>query len=228
MDALDTKRMEMFISVGKNRLVFPLAAAEGSRGAEIYDDLGQLVEELRSSSYEQSRAQSSLREVSSTIASAREGLERQLEAIRKTVRIADLPGLEDKFLPARIVPDQGLLTLSRTYENDAFPVKADLIKRGLGADFINDLSAAARAFGAALDERSRQFGKQVEATAEIDRHIQRGLRLVRELGVIVRNVYAKDPAKLALWESVSRVEKTGRRSRRAEDGDGQPTPPAEN
>jgi len=205
MKTIETKRMEMCIRVGENRQAFPLAAAEGSRGAEIYDELGQAVEEIRSSAYEQSRAQSSVREISATIEAAREELERQLDAIRKTVRSTGITGTEEKFLPARAVPDQGMLTLARTYGNDAFPFKAELVKRGLGADFINDLSEASQAFDAALNERSQRLGRQVGATAELEHKIERGLRLARELGVIVRNVYADDPAKLALWESVAHV-----------------------
>ncbi len=45
---------------------------------------------------------------------------------------------------------------------------------------------------------------------------------MRELGVIVRNVYAKDPTKLALWESVSHVEKASRRAPQEQDDGSQP------
>ncbi|MFL6333539.1 MAG: hypothetical protein ACJ754_09550 [Pyrinomonadaceae bacterium] len=46
---------------------------------------------------------------------------------------------------------------------------------------------------------------------------------MRELHVVVRNVYAEDPAKLALWESVSHVEKPTRRGRKKNSGN-QPPP----
>lgn len=227
MKTLGTKRMEMCIRVNENRQAFPLAAAEGSHGAGLFDELSQAVEDVRSSAYEQSRSQSAVRESSAHVEATREELERQLDTIRKTVRITGIPGLEDKFLPARHVPDQGLVTLARTYGNDAFPIKADLIKRALGADFINDLSEASQAFDSALNVRTQQLARQVEATAELEQKIERAMSIVRELGVIVRNVYAKDPAKLALWESVSHVEKTGRRSRPDEDDDNKSTPPAQ-
>ena len=152
---------------------------------------------------------------------------RQLDAVRQTARITGLPGLKDKFRSPHDVPDQGLLTLARTYANDCLPIEAELIKRGLGIDFVEDFSRAAQAFDAALDERTQGLGKQVAATAEIDRHIERGLSLVREMGVIVRNVYARDPAKLTLWESLSHVEKAGRRSHPTDDDDSEPTPPAQ-
>ena len=153
-------------------------------------------------------------------------MERQLEAIRKTVRIMGVTELEDKFLPARKVTDQGLLTLALTYANDALPLKPDLIRRGLGTDFIDSLTEAAQAFDAALKARSRQRAKRNEATAELDDRIEFAMGIVREINVIVSNVYAKDPAKLALWESVSHVEKVARRSR-PKDGDNAPPPPAQ-
>lgn len=228
MKITETKRMEMCIRVSENRPAFLLAAAEGSRGAELFDQLSQAIEQIRGNAYEQSRAQSSVREIAATIETTREELERQLEAIRKTVRSTGITGTEDKFLPARKVTDQGLLTLASTYGNDAFHIKAELIKRGLGADFINDASEAAQAFDAALNERSQRLGKQVTATAELEHQIELGLRLVRELGVIVRNVYAADPAKLTLWESVSHVEKSGRRRGAGDDANNnQPPPPAQ-
>lgn len=226
MNTLGTKQTEMCIRVSENRQEFPLAAAQGSHGAERFDILVPAIEAIRTSAYNQSRAQSAVRESSANVDATREELERQLEAIRKTVRILDVPGLEDKFLPARKVNDQGLLTLAQTYGNDALPLKPDLIRRGLGTDFIDSLAEAAQAFDAALNERSRQLAKQVEATAELDDKIEFALSIVREIGVIVRNVYARDPAKLALWESVSHVEKVGRRSRPADD-DNEPPPPAQ-
>lgn len=227
MKTLETKRMEMFIRVTENRPEFPLAAAEGSRGAELFDELGPVVEDIRSSAYEQSRAQSALREISATIDAAREELERQLDAVRKTARSTGITGLEDKFLPARNVPDQEMLTLARTYGNDAFHIKADLIKRGLGPDFINDLSVAALALDAAFNERTKRLGRQIAATAELEGNIEHGRRVVRELSVIVSNVYAKAPAKLALWESVSHVEKPSRRADQEEDDGSQPPPAAQ-
>jgi hypothetical protein len=227
MKTSETKRMEMCIHVYESRQEFALAMAEGSRGAELYVELGLAVEQIRGSAYEQSRAQSSVREISATVAETREELEKLLDAIRRTARSTGITGLEDKFLPSRKVPDQGLLTLASTYANDAFHIKAQLIKRGLGPDFINDLAVASQAFDAALNERSLRLGKQVAATADLELKIERAMRIVRELGVVIENVYAADPAKLAHWESVSHVEKTPRRAPKEEDDGGESTPPAQ-
>lgn len=226
MDTLGTKQSEMFIRVLENRAEFPLAAAEGSYGAELYDRLGQVNEDLRSHAYDQSRGQSSVRESSGSTAAAREELLRQLDMIYRTVHVtaSKRPELEGKFRWPHDVPDQDLIILARTYGNDAFPLKAELIKRGLGADFIADLDAANVAFDTALNGRTQARARQVAATAEIDRALDRGLELVRELRVVVRNIYAEDPAKLALWESLSHVEKPTRRGRKKKSSGNQPPP----
>lgn len=227
MNTLGTKQTEMCIRVIENRQQFSLAEADGLDGAGLFDKLGLAVEEIRSSDYDQSRAQSSMREISTRVEKKRETLEGKMETIRRTLRSTGLSGLENKFLPTRNVTDQNLLTLSRTYGSDAFPIKADLIKRGLGADFINDLSVAAQEFDEALDDREKQLVKQKEATLQLEGKIEGAVRIVRELGVIICNVYTEDSSKVALWESVSHVEKVPRRARQKEDDGSQPAPPAQ-
>ena len=168
MNTLGTKRMEMFIRVLEDRSEFALAAPAGSRGAELFDQQGQLVEDLRARAYDQSRGQSSARESSGSTALTRDELVRQLDAIYQTVRVLspNRPDLEDKFRSPRDVNDQALITLARTYGTDAFPLKAELIRRGLSADFIADLDAAALAFDAALNKRTQGRGLTIAATAE--------------------------------------------------------------
>ena len=229
MKTLDTKQIEMYISVHENQPHFALAFPEGSYGAELFEQLGQIIEDLRARAYDQSRGQSSLRESSASTAAARNELVRQLDAIYQTARVLAFtsPGLEDKFRSPRGVNDQALLTLARTYGNDAFPLKAEFIKRGLGADFIADLDAAAVAFDAALNERTQGRGRRIAATAEINRLIDRGMHVVREIRVVVYNTYAIDDPKLPLWESLSHVEKPSRRSRKKGNGN-QPPPPPQN
>lgn len=225
MDTLDTKRMEMFIRVHENRPEFALAAPADSHGAALFEQLGQVIEDLRARAHDQSRGQSSVRESSGNKAAARKELLRQLDAIYRTARVIayDKPGLKGKFRTPRGLGSQGLLTLARTYVTDALPLKDEFVKRKLGANFLADLEAADLALKVATNERTQGRGRQVAATAEIDRLIDRGQHLVRELHVVVLNTYAEDSSKLALWESASHVEKPPRRARSK--GDGNPTPP---
>ena len=226
MDTLDTKRMEMFIRVQENRQEFAQAALADSYGAELFEQLGQGIEDLRARSYDQSRGQSSVRESFASMAATRDELVQQLDAIYQTARVLVVkrPELEDKFRSPRGLGGEALLTLARTYGNDAFPLKAELVKRGLGTDFIADLDAAAVAFNTARNERAQGRGRQVEATAEIDRLVDLGLQLVRELRVLVLNIYDNDPAKLALWVSASHIERPPRRSRRKNNSNPPPPP----
>ena len=153
MDTLDTKREEMFIRVRENRAQFGAAFAEGSYGAELFTQLDAVIEGLRAHAYEQSKGRSAVRESSGSKAATRDELMRLLEAISRTARVISytVPGLEDKFrVPGRI-GDQALLTLARTFGNDAFPLKAEFVKRGLHADFIARLDEAAVAFDAAIN-----------------------------------------------------------------------------
>jgi hypothetical protein len=229
MNAFDIKRMEMFMRVHEARPEFALASPEGSYGAELFGQLTQVVEDLKSRAFDQSRGQSSARQSSANKAAARVELSRQLEAVHRTARVIAFtnPGLEEKFPSPRGLGDQALLTLARTCGDAALPLKAEFVKRGLGADFIDELGAVAAAFETAINERMQGRGMQVGATAEIDKRIERGLQIVRELSVLILNTYAHDPPKLALWESASHVEKLPRRTRPKTDGN-QPPPPAQN
>ena len=226
MDTLDTKREEMFIRVRENRAQFAAAFAEGSYGADLFAQLDAVIEGLRAHAYEQSKGRSAVRESTGSKAATRDELRRRMEAINRTARVMafTLPGLDDKFrMPGRI-GDQALLTLARTFGNDAFPLKAEFIKRGLAADFIAELDEAAVSFDAAINRKAQGRGKHVAATAAIDELIERGLRIVRELNALVRNTVSDDASALAAWESASRVEKPTRRGRNKSNGAPGPAP----
>lgn len=226
MDTLDTKREEMFIRVRENRAQFAAAFAEGSYGAELFTQLDAVIEGLRAHAYEQSKGRSAVRESSGSKAATRDELRRRMEAVSRTARVMayTVPGLDDKFrMPGRI-GDQALLTLARTFGNDALPLKAEFIKRGLDADFIADLEEAAVAFDTAINLKAQGRGKHVAATAAIDGLVERGLRIVREMNALVRNVLADDTSALAAWESASRVERPTRRGRNKSDETPSPAP----
>lgn len=225
MNTLETKQMEMFIRVIESRAEFELDGPEGLYMAELFDKFAQVNQDLTARVNEQSLGQSFVRGSSGSVEALRDELEKKLEAVYRTVRVLvpTRPDLKDKFRPPRGIGHRALITLARTYDNDAFPLKEELVKRGLGANFITDLRAAADAFEAALNEREYGLSNQTGATEGIDQLIARGLSIVRELSVIVRNLYAKDPVKLARWKSVSHVEKPPRRSRKK--GNDDPPPP---
>lgn len=227
MDTLDTKIQEMFIRVREYGGQFTAAFPAGSYGAGLFAQLGAVVEELRAHALDQSKGRSSVRESSASKSAGRDELSRRMDAISRTARVIAFttPGLENKFRMPRGVGDQALLTLARAFAADAEPLKAEFIKRGLPADFVQDLVEAADAFDAAINQKVQHRGKQVAATAAIDEMIGRGLRIVRELNALVRNILAHDPAALAAWESASHVERPTRKGR-ARSNDSNDAPPA--
>ncbi|MCA1619119.1 MAG: hypothetical protein LC795_07375 [Acidobacteria bacterium] len=226
MDTLDTKRQEMFIRVREFGVQYAATFPAGSYGAGLFEQLGEVVENLRAHSLEQSKGRSSVRESSASKSAARDELLRRMESVSRTARVLayNTPGLEDKFRMPRGVGDQALLTLARTFASDARPLKAEFTKRGLGADFIQELDETAGAFDSAINQKVQHRGKQVAATAAIDGLIERGLRIARELDALVRNTRPDDPPALAAWESASHVEKPTRRGRHKSSGSPEAAP----
>lgn len=156
------------------------------------------------------------REGSTSKAVARDELLRDLEAISYTARTLALttPGLEDKFRAPRNLKDQELLALARSFARDALPLKTEFIKLGLTADFMEDLDADMAEFEQAIERRIQGTEMHVAATAAIDDLIERGMKTVRQLDTIMRNVYAGNPSNLSAWLSASHVERAPRASTR--------------
>lgn len=216
MDTLDTKRQEMFVRAHEYGAQYASAFPSGSYGAGLVTKLGEVIEGLKSLALDQSKGRSSVRESSASKAAARDELVRRMEAVSRTARVMafTVPGLEDKFRLARGVGDQPLLLLARTFADDAEPLKAEFIKRGLAPDFVEELREVADGFDAAINRKSQGRGKHVAATAGIDDLVERGVRVVREFDALVRNALAADPSALAAWVSASHVERLARKSGR--------------
>ena len=106
---------------------------------------------------------------------------------------------------------------------DAVALKPEFIKRGLPANFLEDLNEDITAFEQALAQREQGKGAQVAASATIDDLIERGMKIARELDPVMRNIYENDPGKLAAWLSASHVERAPR-SRAAKQQRPQTTP----
>lgn len=220
MDTLETKRQEMFIRVREYGTQFNASFPTGSYGAGLFEKLGEVVEGLKAHALDQSKGLSSVRESSASKAAARDELLRRLDAISRTARVIayNIPGLENKFRMPRGIGDQALLIKARNFASDAEPLKAEFTKRGLPTSFIEDLNELINDFDAAINQKVQHRGKQVAATAAIDELIERGIRIVRELDALVRNIFSNDGSALAAWESASHVEKPTRRGKSKSNG----------
>jgi hypothetical protein len=119
----------------------------------------------------------------------------------------------EQFRVPRNQNDQAVLATARAFASAALPLKAEFVKRGMPADFIEDLEADIEAFSEAITRKNEGRESHVTATAAIDDLIEHGMKAVQELDPIMRNTFADDPAKLAGWLSASRVERTPRRNK---------------
>ncbi len=224
MDDFNTRRMNMFIGVEQFSQIEAALFPTGSFANELVVDLRQLISELETQASAQETGFGTARQGGQSKDAARAELKESLEAISRTARVMSVtvPGLEDKFRAPRSVSDQALLAIARSFAAEAAPIKAEFIKRGLPATFIEDLNEDIAAFEEAMNQRVQGTQGHITATAAIDELTERGMQIVRELDAIMRNTLANNPAKLAAWMSASHVERAPRRRTTQPP----PTPPA--
>jgi hypothetical protein len=184
-------------------------------GGELFTRLSTVINELDTHTTAQASGRNSTLQSSTSKAAARDELRRDLEAISRTARVmaSSTPGLEDKFRAPRSVSDQALLATARAFAADAQPLAGEFIARGLPTDFLADLSADIEEFEQVINLKIQKRESQVTATAAIDNTLERGVNIVRELDVIMRNQLTNDPASLAAWFSASHTECSPRRAK---------------
>lgn len=183
----------------------------------LIEEFRQLVSDVQAYADAQASGLSAARQFTQSKAVAREELLRDMAAINRTARSMSQssPGIEEQFGFDPRLKDQELLTAARNFAAAALPLKAEFVKSGMRPDFLEDLAADTAAFEQALSNRAEQRHTHVGATVTIDDLIERGLKMVRELDPVMRNIFEDNPGKLAAWMSASRVERSPRRSKPA-------------
>jgi hypothetical protein len=214
MDKDETSILEMFIRVhgfaAAHAGLFPAASHVG----ELFAAIGDIIAELRSHAASQSSTARSSKEGTTRKGVVLAALQDDLEAMSRTARAIAIttPGLDDKFRLPHNVGAEKLIAAARASALDAEPMKAEFIKRGLPASFLDDLNAKIAEAEQLIESRDQQAGASVAATAAVDDVVTRGMKAVRELDAIVRNICRDDPAALAEWTSARHVERAPRRS----------------
>ena len=228
MKDTERHRLEMFLRArefgNEHGAQFPL----NSFAAEQFAILGGVISALETHASAQSSGRSGARQGVAGKAAARDELLRDLEAISRTARTMTrtTPGLEDKFRVPHNKSNQDVLATARAVAADALPFKAEFIRRGMPADFLEDLAADIAAMEEAITQKAQGTESHVAATAAIDAEIERGMTAVRQLDPVIRNIFASDPATLAAWFSASHVARTPRSSPpAASPGTANPTTP---
>jgi hypothetical protein len=223
MNDHDTRRHEMFLRVREFDTINAPRYAANTFVVDLYNTLNGIIRGLETQIATQTTGFSTTRQTTRSKAAARDELESDLKAISRTARsmVKTNPGVEQKFRFQSRLKDQDLLALARSFATEALPLKAEFVKRGLPADFLDDLADDIEQFEEALTLRMQGTGSHISATAAIDELIERGMEVVSELDPIMRNIFTDDAATLAAWSSASRVERAPRRNRTQS-----PAPPA--
>ncbi|MFN2596660.1 MAG: hypothetical protein ABR563_05660 [Pyrinomonadaceae bacterium] len=221
MDDTTTRRMETFIRVQQFGKTHTAAFPDGSRGAEVLSELDTAVTDLEGHATAQASGKAGAREATTLKALANAALREEMKAISETARAIAItvPGLEEKFRLPHNAGAQVWLAAARAFAQDAAPLKSEFVRRGMPADFLDQLAEKIAACEQATGGRAQKHGEHVAATAAIDTALERGVNAVRELDAIVRNLFRDDAGVLAEWTSASHTERAPR-------GGNTPVPPA--
>lgn len=218
MKDAETRRLESFLRAQEFGNIQAARIPAGSFAAELFARLKGIVTNIEAQAATQSSGLRTAGQHATGKASARDELFLDLRAIARTARGLALviPGLEDKFRMPRDVKDQDLLTIARAFLADAEPFKAEFIRRGLPADFLDDLKADIIALEQTITGHIQGTEEHIAATAALDDLIDEGVRTMHELDPVMRNTFADDPATLAQWFSARHVERAPRRQKKDE------------
>jgi hypothetical protein len=216
--------LEMLIRVRQFGAAHADVFPTGSRGAELFALVAASITNMETHATTQDSSKRGAKEQVAIKRAALDNLCGQLEAISRTARAMSLstPGIADKFRMPRSKGEQAILTTARSFATDIAPHKAELIRRGLGASFDEDLGEAIAALEELADSKAQKVGVSVAATAAVSKAAEQGRNAVRELEAIVLNIFRDDPAALAEWDSASHTERASRRAGSATPS----TPPA--
>jgi hypothetical protein len=212
MKDTERRRLEMFIRVREFGTAHAAEFPINGFASEQFAIVNSAINALETHAGAQSSGRGGARQGAAGKAAARDELLRDLEAISRTARGMALttPGLEDKFRVPHNKSNQDVLAAARAAANDAPPFKAEFIRRGMPADFLEDLAADIAVMEGAISQKAQGTESHVAATAAIDAEIERGMTAVRQLDPVIRNAFASDPATLAAWFSASHVARTPR------------------
>jgi hypothetical protein len=118
------------------------------------------------------------------------------------------PTFVNKFvLPPANRNDAALLETARAFHADSAALEAIFKGYGLPGDFRITLQTLIDEFDGAINAQDSAKRGRIDANATIDGIIDRALSGRRTLLVIIPNIFAGNPGKLADWASASHIEK---------------------
>jgi hypothetical protein len=124
------------------------------------------------------------------------------------IAAADLPHTPELLplrMPSRNLPAEKLAAAAYGMAMAAIPFTAVFTAAGLPGDFAGQLTAAADAMTAVLDDRAQERNTQRGATAGLKAKLAAGRKIVHVLDAFVTDAVADDAALLASWNGAKRV-----------------------
>jgi hypothetical protein len=202
----------MFRRVNEFGQTYANTFAETSLGKKIFTQITDLVADLETQSANQVSGRSSAQNIAATKETLRDEINDMLSAMNRTARVmeVDSPEFEAKFRLARRPTDSELLTVARSFLQDATPLKDHFIEHEFPADFLDRLSRLIQSFDQATSQKSVAVGSHVSTRLTIGEQVGRGTKLVRKLGAIIHNKFQDDPIALAAWVRAKHVTKRTR------------------
>jgi hypothetical protein len=208
MNYHERNRYNMFIKVKQfgadNAADFPT----GSVGKIQFADLSNVIAKLDELSAKQAGGYGEARLSYVGKDTARENLRESIAYISRTAKAMEyeFAGISEQFRMPRGSSDQKLVATAKSFVAAANPHKADFIRYGLNADFLDELGDNIAAFEGSINAPSSARGTHVEATAEIGETIRKGMNAVRILDAVIKNIYRSNVGKLAAWTTASNIE----------------------
>lgn len=210
MDDKIRRNLEMGLRVRDFGATHAALYPAGSRGAELLDALGPLLDRLDTLAAEQASGVTNAREATKAKAAARAKLKKSLTAIQLTAEglKVKMPGVADIFRLPNKITDQSLLASARAFAKDALPRQAEFITLKMPASFIADLEANIAHFETTATESRTAKEARIAATAEMVAVMQEVLDIIEELRAYTRNALSGNEGLLNAWQAASRVEKS--------------------
>ena len=174
--------------------VFPAASFAGG----LFNEIEQIVERIDALAATQASSSGASIQGTASKNAARRALEELLDAISLAARAMSVnnPGLDAEFRRPQRGSSSALVNAGRAFLSDAEPLKAEFIKFGLQADFLEQLKTRIEQFEQAVGERNSKAQSRVSARAGLSQAVKEGLKLRLQLDAIVRNALHGDEAVL--------------------------------
>jgi hypothetical protein len=205
MKTIDIHRYRMLLRVREfgavHRDLFPAVGAAG----RLFAAVSNTVDQLSACMTTEASGQGAAREGAISKAAARQALWQALDAITRTARAIDTPGLAGKFHMPSARNDHELVTAARSFARHAAPLKAPFLAHGLRRTFLTDLQAVLEAFERATQDRLAARETSAAAKAGIEAALESALLALTRLDAIVLNMLRDRPTLLAEWNRARRV-----------------------